>query len=368
MPLASPCHEIGQSTTEKGAAAEGFMRAGTKPAGLAHADPLRASRSSGRTTAGGPLWCLASSCRRTRRRGPASLSSLRRSAVPEQTTQIRTCSFPAYGSYLGSRRQMLAVCARASRPSLHLLEQVPLDRLGDEFHGHLANAEVRKVSLYRQPPNQVLRQRQLYHSLTTLILHPHGKLGAVLGWLGLGLFGLFAARRWRSHARRPPQANAQPRTGDLQRTHGRADRLGNLLPAHAALDQVLDLLQPLGREFDRPSVGGREAVVGLSCSFPLCRSLLLGQRSDRLWRPVAIAVAFKRYGPPRNALRPGSATLSLCGFPEHDRGINFSNRRRIKTACKSLGLSVAKTMQASLSRKECGACDVAAKPTNHQRR
>jgi hypothetical protein len=50
------------------------------------------------------------------------------------------------------------------------------------------------VSLYRQPPNQVLRQRQLYHSLATLILHPHGKLCAVLGWLGLGLFWLFAAR------------------------------------------------------------------------------------------------------------------------------------------------------------------------------
>src|SRR5215831_10739993 len=27
--------------------------------------------------------------------------------------QIRTCSFPAYGSYLGSRRQTLAVCAPA---------------------------------------------------------------------------------------------------------------------------------------------------------------------------------------------------------------------------------------------------------------
>src|SRR5262249_56192667 len=46
--------------------------------------------------------------RRTRRRGPASLSSLRRSAVSERAR---------------------------SRPSLHLLEQVPLDRIGDEFHG-----------------------------------------------------------------------------------------------------------------------------------------------------------------------------------------------------------------------------------------
>jgi hypothetical protein len=47
------------------------------------------------------------------------------------------------------------------------------------------------------------------------------------------------------------------------------------------------------------------------------------------------------------------ATLSLCGFPEHDRGINFPKRRRIKAACKSIGRSVAKTMQASLSKKEC---------------
>jgi hypothetical protein len=69
------------------------------------------------------------------------------------------------------------------------------------------------------------------------------------------------ARRWRSHAMRAPQANAQPRTGDLQRTHGHADRLGNLLPAHAALDQVLDLLQPLRLELDRPSVGGRERLL-----------------------------------------------------------------------------------------------------------
>jgi hypothetical protein len=47
------------------------------------------------------------------------------------------------------------------------------------------------------------------------------------------------------------------------------------------------------------------------------------------------------------------ATLSLCGFPEHDRGINFPKRRRIKAACKSIGRSVAKAMQASLSKKEC---------------
>src|SRR5262249_34896294 len=36
-------------------------------------------------------------------------------------------------------------------------------------------------------------------------------------------------------------------------------------------------------------------VAGLIRSFPLHRSLLLGQRSDRLWRPVAIAVAFKQF-------------------------------------------------------------------------
>jgi hypothetical protein len=54
---------------------------------------------------------------------------------------------------------------------------------------------------------------------------------------------------------------------------------------------------------------------------------------------------------PKMHVAPDSQRSSLCGFPEHDRGINFPNRRRIKTACKSLGLSVAKTMQASLSRR-----------------
>src|SRR6516164_8993689 len=212
MPLASPCHEIGQSTTEKGAAAEGFMRAGTKPAGLAHADPLRASRSSGRTTAGCPLWCLASSCRRTRRRGPASLSSLRRSAVSEQTTQIRTCSFPAYGSYLGSRRQMLAVCARASRPSLHLLELVPLDRIGNHLRGHLADAQIVEMRLDHQPSEQVLRQRQLDDLLPAPVLHPQRKLRAMLRH-----GGLVARLLWREAVARPraSQANPEPRAGNL---------------------------------------------------------------------------------------------------------------------------------------------------------
>jgi hypothetical protein len=60
-----------------------------------------------------------------------------------------------------------------------------------------------------------------------------------------------------------------------------------------------------------------------------------------------------RYGPHRKMLVARFAMLSLCGFPEHDRGINFPKRRRIKAACKSIGRSVAKTMQASLSKKEC---------------
>jgi len=52
------------------------------------------------------------------------------------------------------------------------------------------------------------------------------------------------------------------------------------------------------------------------------------------------------------------ATLCLCGFPEHDRGINFPNRLQIKTACKSIDRSVAKTMNERGDPMARGVCGV----------
>src|SRR5262245_2571321 len=70
----------------------------------------------------------------------------------------------------------------------------------------------------------------------------------------------------------PPQADAQPRTGHLQRTDGHADQLGDFVPALAALHQILDLLDPLRRKLYLPApTGGRGASFGdLSHSCTLC--------------------------------------------------------------------------------------------------
>src|SRR3954454_24198355 len=59
-------------------------------------------------------------------------------------------------------------------------------------------------------------------------------------------------RRWRGHRLNPgpPQADAQARARNLQRANGDADQFGDFLAALAVLDQILDLLDALGREFD----------------------------------------------------------------------------------------------------------------------
>src|SRR5262245_24574894 len=48
----------------------------------------------------------------------------------------------------------------------------------------------------------------------------------------------------------PPQAGAQARARDLQRANSDADQFGDFLAALAALDQILNLLDALGRELD----------------------------------------------------------------------------------------------------------------------
>src|SRR5215831_9422898 len=53
------------------------------------------------------------------------------------------------------------------------------------------------------------------------------------------------------------QTDAVSRTRNLQRADCHADRLGDLLTAYSALDQIPDLLEPFRREFDRPSISSR---------------------------------------------------------------------------------------------------------------
>src|SRR5262245_16539773 len=52
------------------------------------------------------------------------------------------------------------------------------------------------------------------------------------------------------------QTDAVSRTRHLQRADCHADRFGDLLTAHSALDQIPDLLEPCRREFDWRSVSG----------------------------------------------------------------------------------------------------------------
>src|SRR5262249_58592537 len=107
-----------------------------------------------------------------------------------------------------------AVSGRAtSRPSL--LEQVPLDRIGDHLRGHLADAQIVEMRLDRQPSEQVLRQRQLDDSLPASVLHPQRKLRAMLRHRGL-----VARLLWREAGGRPPasQTKSQPPTRNPQPT------------------------------------------------------------------------------------------------------------------------------------------------------
>src|SRR5262249_35593480 len=112
-----------------------------------------------------------------------------------------------------SVRQVLTAYSRAtSRPSLHLLKQVPLDRIGDHLRGHLADAQIVEMRLDRQPSEQVLRQRQLDDSLPAPVLHPQRKLRAMVRHRGL-----VARLLWREAVARPraSQANPEPRAGNL---------------------------------------------------------------------------------------------------------------------------------------------------------
>src|SRR5215475_1185912 len=57
---------------------------------------------------------------------------------------------------------------------------------------------------------------------------------------------------------RTPQTDAVSRTRHLQRADCHADRLGDLLTAHSALNQIPDLLEPFRRGFDQPSVSSHQ--------------------------------------------------------------------------------------------------------------
>src|SRR5262249_25144618 len=101
--------------------------------------------------------------------------------------------------------------------SLHLLKQVPLDRIGDHLRGHLADAQIVEMRLDRQPSEQVLRQRQLDDSLPAPVLHPQRKLRAMLRHRGL-----VARLLWRGGGSRAPgvRTDTGPRAGKPER--GRA--------------------------------------------------------------------------------------------------------------------------------------------------
>src|SRR5262249_58666019 len=92
----------------------------------------------------------------------------------------------------------------------YLLKQVP--RIGDHLRGHLADAQIVKMRLDRQPSEQVLRQRQLDVSLLAPVLHPQRKLRAMLRHREL-----VARLLWRAGASPPPaaEANSAAPAGDM---------------------------------------------------------------------------------------------------------------------------------------------------------
>src|SRR5262249_12329687 len=96
--------------------------------------------------------------------------------------------------------------------SLHLLKQVPLDRIGDHLRGHLADAQIVEMRLDRQPSEQVLRQRQLDDSLPAPVLHPQRTLRAMVRPRGL-----VARLLWGRAVGglRASKANPEPRAGNL---------------------------------------------------------------------------------------------------------------------------------------------------------
>ncbi len=86
--------------------------------------------------------------------------------------------------------------------------------------------------------------RQFGRSFLAPVPHADGEACRVRGFRWL---------RWRrGHRLKPrrPQADAQARARNLQRANGDANQFGDFLTALAALDQILDLLDALGRELD----------------------------------------------------------------------------------------------------------------------
>jgi hypothetical protein len=130
--------------------------------------------------------------------------------------------------------------------------RVRLQRPHDQIADQIADGHAAERSFDGDLPDHVLCERQFGRSFLAPVPHADGEACHVRGFRWL---------RWR-HGHRlkprpnpvvddgPPQADAQARARNLQRANGDADQIGDFLAALAALDQILDLLDALGRELD----------------------------------------------------------------------------------------------------------------------
>src|SRR6516164_3474350 len=88
--------------------------------------------------------------------------------------RIRTCSFPAYGSYLGSKRQMLAVCAPAP------VTRSPGSASGTRFAGShfpwsppFAPPAPQRIAPLCSPASQLLWRSPTSHARASSATAPH---------------------------------------------------------------------------------------------------------------------------------------------------------------------------------------------------
>ena len=130
--------------------------------------------------------------------------------------------------------------------------RVRLQRPHDQTADQIADGHAAERSFDGELRDHVLCERQFGRSFLAPVPHADGEACHVRGFRWL---------RWRRRHRLklrlnpvvdawPPQADAQARARNLQRANGDADQFGDFLAALAVLDQILDLLDALGRELD----------------------------------------------------------------------------------------------------------------------
>ena len=192
--------------------------------------------------------------------------------------------------------------------------RVRLQRPHGQIADQIADGHAAERSFDGELPDHVLCERQFGRSLLASVPHADGEACHVRGFRWL---------RWRRGHRLkprpnpvvddgPPQADAQARARNLQRANGDADQFGDFLAALAALDQILDLLDALGRELDLAATPAKLDDLKHFSFILFCVQQLPWRRLSTLI-PASLAVPLLRRFRPRAGLVTSCQTFVRRG-------------------------------------------------------